>query len=177
MRKAAFLTILIAIATAALTGAYVANEASAQSYPPPIGSMTVAADTTVPNVGANVGLSATVLDADGNPIANEDVTFTIASQPGNDAVLASRTGKTDQNGVVRVTLYTGTTRGEIVITVVSEAKTSQITLQAGGALPPTGSVPVERDGGLAGWLVALIAGAALIAAGMGALAIRARRRA
>jgi hypothetical protein len=179
LRKVAPLAVLTALVVAVLSWANTVPEAAAQSYPPPIGSLTVAASTTAPAVGANVGLSATLLDGSGNPIANESVTFTITTQPGNDASLGSltKTTTTDANGLAKVTLYTGTTKGQIIVTVVSQSKTSQITLQAGGALPPTGEAPAERDGGSqAGWLIALIAGIALIAAGAGALAIRARRR-
>ena len=178
LRRAASLSVIalaMVLAAIALTSA-----ARAQTYPPPVGSLTVTSESTTAPTRASIELTATVRDNQGNPAANQDVTFTIVSQPGNDASLGSlsRTVTSDQNGVARVALFTGSVPGRIIVDVVTGDKTSQLTVQVQtGALPATGSPPPERQdgGGLAPWLVAfIVAGALALLGGLSALA---RRRA
>jgi len=169
------ISLLVALAGAALT-----SEARAQVYPPPVGSLTLTSESTSAPTRASIGLTATLRDDQGNPIADQDVTFTIVSQPGDDASLGSlsHTVKSDQNGLAQVTLFTGSTLGQIVIDVVAGEKTSQITVQVlEEALPATGGPPPQdQDGeGFSVWLIAIIAGGALTM--MGGLIILARHRA
>ncbi len=177
-RTASLLATALLMALAALA---LASAVQAQVYPPPVGSLTVTSESTTAPTRASIELTATVRDEQGNPIAEQDVTFTIVSQPGDDASLASlsRTVRSDQNGVARVTLFTGSTPGRIVIDIVAGDKTSQITVQVQeAALPVTGGPPPEgQDGsGLAPWLIALIAGAGAPLALLGGLIILTRRR-
>ncbi len=165
----AAMLLTIALATA------LGSQAWAQTYPPPVGSLTVASSDTTPSPGECVELTGTVLDNAGNPTANQNVTFTIVSQPGNDASLSSQTAATDPNGVARVSLCAGSTAGNVIVQVVAGDKTSQLTIQVLGAqLPPTGGSPPQDDEGLAYWLIALIVGGVATAGGV--LTIVARRR-
>ena len=54
-------------------------------YPPPAGSVVLAAEDATPGLGAEVAVTATVLDAGGLPAAGVACTFRIAQQPGSDA--------------------------------------------------------------------------------------------
>ena len=170
-------TLLAALFLILATGAALGSRAWAQTYPPPVGSVTVASASTTPLAGDSTELTATVRDNEGNPIADQDVTFSITSQPGNDASLGSlsKTVKTDQNGVAKVSLFAGSTPGNIVVEIVAGEKTSQLTIQVLGALlPVTGGPPPEDERDVAYWLIALIAAGAITMTG--ALAILARRR-
>lgn len=178
--KPSALTLLVSLlAVVALIGTGVAL---AQTYPPPVGSLTATSESTTPAATTNTVLSATVRDGQGNPIGEANVTFTIVDQPGDDASLGSlsETVKSNDNGVATVTLFTGSTPGQIVIEVTSGEKTAQLTLTVGvGGAPPaapkTGGPPPTDDGGTPAWLIAVFIGAGLLGGGA-ALTMLARRR-
>lgn len=180
-RPLALIMLVSLLLVAALIGTGVAL---AQNYPPPVGSLTAQSETTTPAAGDSIAVSATVRDQEGNPIEEADVTFTIISQPGNDASLGglSKTVLSDANGVATVTLFTGSTPGRIVLGITAGEKTSQLTLEVGGApaapaVPKTGGPPPEDDGGMPGWLIATFVGVGLLVAGsaLGALGYRRSR--
>ena len=158
----------------------------AQSYPPPVGSLSVTAASTTP--GSTTNVTATVLDNSGSPVEGAEVTFTITSQPGTDAQWANgtltTTATTDANGVATAVLSAGSTTGSIIIETLSGEKTSQVTVAVAAEaevpveVPPTGGAPAEgSEGGLPTWQIALlaIAGAALAAGFM--IVTRRNRRA
>ena len=158
-------------------GLVLAGEARAQTYPPPVGSLSIEA-------GSTTDVTATVLDESGNPVEGAEVVFRIVSQPGNDATWADgtleTTALTNASGVATAVLNAGSDAGSIIIETVSGAKTSQVTVadaEAAGGLPPTGTSPdSESDGGVATWQIVLLAvGAAALAGGLVIMARRNKR--
>ena len=161
----------------------VAQGASAQTYPPPAGSLSVDAANTTP--GSSTPVSATVLDNAGDPVVGAEVIFRIVSQPGTDAQWADGgteiTAITDANGVATVLLAAGSATGNIIIETISGEKTSQVTVavqEEAEGLPGTGGLPAESTGdGVPAWQIALMAvGAAALAGGF-AVMIRRNKRA
>ena len=167
-------------------GLILAQGATAQTYPPPVGSLSVEAASTTPGATSNV--TATVLDNAGNPVEGAEVIFTIASQPGSDAHWLDggleTTAITDANGVATAVLVAGSQAGNIIIETLSGEKTSQVTVavQEGAEVPvevpTTGGAPAESpDGGLEAWEIALLAiGAGALAGGF-SIMIRRNRKA
>ncbi|MEX0799623.1 MAG: hypothetical protein WD379_00230 [Dehalococcoidia bacterium] len=159
---AAVLALVVTLATAA-----------AQTYPPPVGSLTVEAAPVAPDGTTDV--TATVLDNDGGAVGDADVLFTIVSQPGDDAYWLNgeleTTETTDETGVATAVLVAGSEPGSIIIETASGEMTSQVTVAVEGEagapveVPSTGGLPTDGDDGLALWqMIALgIGGAALIA--------------
>ncbi len=110
------------------------------------------------------------------------MTFTIISQPGNDAEWADggleTTATTDANGVATVVLKAGSDPGNIIIETVSGEKTSQVTVAVESGLPTTGGAPpLEGSGsGVPAWQIAFLAvGAAALAGGF-AIVVRRNKR-
>ncbi|MBI1884978.1 MAG: Ig-like domain-containing protein [Chloroflexi bacterium] len=172
----ALLTLLVA--TLALAAAPVASE----TYPPPVGSLSLTSSATTAATGSLVTLSVTVLDNDGNPVEGAEVTFRIVSQPGDDASVGSLkiTKTTDEDGIATADLNTGTTPGSIIVETISGEKTSRLTIEVGEGeegVPSTGSEPAAGGGGPAVWLIALLAAGGAALTGGGALLVMARRRA
>jgi len=167
-------------------GLVLAQEASAQSYPPPVGSLSVEAASTTP--GATTDVTATVLDNAGNPVEGAEVIFRIVSQPGTDAHWVDggleTTAITDANGLATAVLAAGSELGNIIIETLSGEKTSQVTVavqeeaEAPIEVPVTGGTPAEGSGdGLAAWQIALLAiGAGTLASGF-AIMIRRNKKA
>lgn len=163
-------------------GLILAGEVRAQTYPPPVGSLSVTAASTT--TGSTTDVTATVLDNAGAPVNGATVTFRITSQPGSDARWANgsleTTATTDAKGVATAVLSAGSQPGNIIIETVSGAKTSQVTVaveEAAGGLPPTGASPdSESDGGVATWQIVFLAvGAAVLAGGVVIIARRNKR--
>ncbi len=165
--------VVLATIGAAIVLATSWTAASAQ-YPAPVGSVTTSVSDTTPTIGSTVDVQVKVLDTVGNPVANEVVDLSIISQPGTDASLTSATAVTDENGIVTVTLSTGSVPGTIVVGATARGVQSQATVEAQAAAaasptpaaspgvpPPTGVGGTEGDGSVAPWvLAALTAGAA-----------------
>jgi len=163
-------------------GLILASEVRAQTYPPPVGSLSVTAASTT--TGATTDVTATVLDESGNPVEGAEVVFRIVSQPGDDATWADgtleTTALTNASGVATAVLNAGSDTGSIIIETVSGAKTSQVTVaveEEAGGLPPTGASPGSgSDGGVAAWQIAfLVIGAAVLAGGLVIMARRNKR--
>jgi len=163
-------------------GLIAASEVQAQSYPPPVGSLSVEAASTT--TGGTSDVTATVLDESGNPVEGAEVVFRIVSQPGDDATWADggveTTALTDTSGIAIAILNAGSKPGSIIIETISGAKTSQVTVAveeaAPGGLPPTGAPPSSGDDGVAAWQIAfLAAGAAALTGGLMIIARRNRR--
>ena len=127
-------------------------------YPPPVGSVAAGVSNGSPGTGATVTATCTVLDSQGQPLADEPCIFTIVSQPGSDASLGapSVTAMTNAQGVATATLSVGTKVGAVVVGVSAKGIQSQVTVNAQspaatvpagaqpGAAPPTGAG--EPDG-------------------------------
>ena len=182
MRKlAAGLVAMLALGILA-GGLILTGEARAQSYPPPVGSLSVEAASTT--TGGTSDITATVLDESGNPVEGAEVVFRIVSQPGDDATWADgsveTTALTDASGIATAVLNAGSDTGSIIIETVSGAKTSQVTVEvaeAASGLPPTGASPdSESDNGVAAWQIVFLAvGAAALAGGLVIIARRNKR--
>jgi len=168
-----------------VAGAILAGQAHAQTYPPPVGSLSVEASSATTTTGGTSDITATVLDESGNPVEGAEVTFRIVSQPGDDASFADggleTTGLTDASGIATVVLNAGSEPGSIIIETVSGAKTSQVTVtveEAAGGLPPTGASPRSGgDSGVATWQIALMAVGAVALAGGAVIIARRNKRA
>ena len=167
-------------------GLFLAQGARAQTYPPPVGSLSVEAASTTPGGTSNV--TATVLDSAGNPVAGATVIFRLVSQPGSDAHWADggleTTAITDANGVATAVLVAGATPGTIVVETISGEKTSQVTVavleeaELPIEVPVTGGTPVGgTDDGLAAWQIVLLAIGAGVLAGGFAIMIRRNKKA
>jgi len=125
-------------------------------YANPTGSATITAGAVTAPVNGQVPLTCTLRDASGAPIANAECTFTIESQPGNDAAVGSTTITkiTDANGVATTTLRTGSTPGQIVVSATSGNFRSVTVVTVTGATaggPPAAPIvspPSTGDGGL-----------------------------
>ncbi len=149
-------------------------------YPPPVGSVTTTSSNTSPTTGTSVTVTCTVLDTQGNAVANEPCTFTIVSQPGTDATLeggTTVTKTTNAQGKATAALSAGSAPGQIVVSTNARSITSQVTVSAqaatptpaatlapgavpGGA-PPTGGGPPGGGGQPLGlWIVVALAGTA-----------------
>jgi|SRR3990172_5755454 len=165
-------------------GLVLAGETRAQTYPPPVGSLSVEASSATTSTGGTSNITATVLDESGNPVEGAEVTFRIVSQPGDDAAWSDggleTTGLTDASGIATAVLRAGSAPGSIIIETISGAKTSQVTVTVEAAtsgLPPTGSSPrSESNSGVPAWQIALMAaGAAALAGGVVIIARRNKR--
>ena len=162
-------------------GLILAGEVRAQTYPPPVGSLSVEAASTT--AGSTTDVTATVLDESGDPIEGAEVVFRIVSQPGDDATWADgsqeTTALTNASGIATAVLNAGSDTGNIIIETVSGEKTSQVTVAVESALPGTGGAPPldsGGDGGVATWQIVFMAiGAALLASGLVIMARRNKR--
>ena len=165
-----------------LTLAVLNGTAGAQTYPPPVGSLTTQSSSTVPSAGTTTTLTATVLNSSGAPVPGSSVVFQISSQPGTDARfsngLTEITATTDATGTATAVLSVGRTPGGIIVKTISGDKTSQLTLQVQSAVgvPATGGQPPsEGNGGITAWQAAIIAAGIVILLSGGVIAARRRR--
>jgi len=158
--------------------------ARAQTYPPPVGSLSTQSSSTTPSAGTTTTLTALVLDSSGKPVVGSSVVFLIDSQPGSDAKFSNGLGQitasTDATGTATAVLSVGRSPGTIVVKTISGDKTSQLTLQVQSAVgvPPTGGRPDSEGGGfgLAAWQVALLAAGIAVFLSGSVIAVRKWRR-
>jgi len=151
-------------------------------YPPPVGSVALAAEDATPALGTEVDVTATVLDDSGVPAEGVDCTFRIAQAPGSTASVDPGPATTDADGSVSTTLNTGNTAGTIVVEAECGELSALVSLvaSAGAEAPPPASLPETGigaqpdDGGATVWAFwGLIA--AGVGIGLGGLAIATRR--
>lgn len=178
------LIVLAALAVAlAATLAWGSRGLHAQPYPPPVGSLTVSAAPTPALIGSSVTVSAVVRDVAGNPSPNQQVVFIITDQPGTDASLEgalSVTKTSDDEGIARAQLFTGSTPGVIIVEITSGAMTSQASVtveteEAPEVVPPTGGAR-PGDAGPPASLIALAAAGGVLALAGALIAVRRRVR-
>ena len=133
-----------------LSAALVPGPASHAQYAPPVGSLEASTSSTNPETGSDATLACELKDPSGAPIAGEDCTFAIVSEPGTDAALGSKsvTRVTDANGRATTPLYVGTTPGVILISVTAGALSSSIlvTVSGDGPLPPAAPITAPSTG-------------------------------
>jgi hypothetical protein len=143
------LSIVGALAFLTLGLAVMASATSAQ-YPPPVGGVEAGASQTTAAPGESVLLTCTVLGPNGAPVANEPCTFTIVSQPGNDAAVGSTTVTklTDAQGIATTNLYVGSTPGVVVVDITASGMSSSVLVVVDGAAPAPPQGPI--DGGTGG---------------------------
>jgi hypothetical protein len=169
-------------------GQVLAQGARAQTYPPPVGSLSAGAASTI-TPGATTNVTGTVLDSAGNPVAGATVIFRIVSQPDSDAHWLDggleTTAITEADGVATAVLMASTTPGNIIIETLSGGKTSQVTVvvqeeaEVPIDVPETGGTPTEgsAEHGLAAWQIALLAIGAGVLSGGFAIMIRRNKKA
>lgn len=141
--------------------AVMASVTNAQ-YPPPVGSASLSASAPVVAVGGSTTLSTQILDQSGAPIVGVQVVFTIASEPGTDAALGSKTvtKTTDARGIAVANLMVGSSSGVVVVTATAGLSSTSTLVQVSGAgvsapvhgapLPPA-SIILPPNTGDAGW--------------------------
>ncbi len=140
LASAMLLGLLISLAVQGAT-------AGAQTYPPPVGSLSAEVGPSAATVGSTATVTATVRDEAGDPVVGAEVVFQIASQPGADAAFANglseTTATTDASGVATAVLTVGSTTGNVIVDVTSGDIASQVTVQVQppAGLPPTGGSP------------------------------------
>jgi hypothetical protein len=125
-------------------------------YPPPVGNLSASVSTTTTAAGGDVLLTCTARDISGAPIAGQECTFTIESEPGTDAAVGSKvvTKVTNEAGVATTNLYTGTAPGVIVVRMTSGELSSVVLVNVSMAQPAPAMEtmilpPRTGDGGLA----------------------------
>jgi hypothetical protein len=151
MRRILALAALFAL-TAAAFGVY--PQTSNAQYPPPVGSITALTSSTSGGTGENVMLTCRLVDDAGQPLVGEDCTFTIESEPGDDAAVGSKviSKTTNAQGISTTNLYTGTTPGIIVVSMTAGEISSSVVVEVLGTSSPAGgaiSPPSTGDAGLA----------------------------
>lgn len=153
--------------------------------------VTIAASEGSVALGGFVTISVTVVDGNGDPLADTECSFSIVSQPGDDAVVGQAPVFTDGAGNVSTTLNVGSTAGEIEIEANCGGTTVSVEIEAGddgdaddvvdvggdddaaappASLPDTGSGGyVDAIGSMRGALIALLAGLGVAFVGAGLL--------
>ena len=165
-----------AVIAAALVFAAYGGVASAQ-YPPPEGNCVLSLSSTTVPPGGSAGVTVTVRDVNGNPLANTNVTLSITKQPGAGASVTPASATTDANGMVTATVNAGTTGGVIEVTASAPNVKCSGSLAAGSsavevvAAPNTGTGDASRRAGASPLAAALV----LLAAGGAAVALAAAR--
>jgi hypothetical protein len=161
----------IMTAFAATAAAWGSSVASAQ-YPPPEGSCSISTSATTTTSHGSVGVTVTVLDINGKPVAGVLPQVSISRQPGGDAAISNLAAPTDANGSVHTNLGAGGTPGVVGLSahtdVVSCAASVVVeggVLAAEVSLPDTGSGSTSHGDSLAAFaaFVLAIAGVAAIA--------------
>ncbi|HLF71100.1 MAG TPA: hypothetical protein VI759_02975 [Dehalococcoidia bacterium] len=136
-----------------VSGIAVSGSVVAQ-YAPPVGSVTLVTTNSSPGAGSAVVITTQVLDVNGVPIAGEQCSFAIASEPGTDASFAtSPMTVTDAQGIASTTLNVGSTSGLVIVKASCLGMESQVLVQVSRPRPP--AAPLDRlqapntgDGGL-----------------------------
>ena len=189
--KIKFAVGVLAVATMLMAGVF--SSTALADYPPPNGSVEFEVSDTTVDIGEAVTLTLTVLDADGNPVANAACSISITDQPGSGASVAQDSAETDAEGAITGTLDVGGSVGNVVVTAVCPAGPDASTvLSASGtvvvagtgesapppaSLPSTGLSPAEGDRGIGfaqfAITVAAISGALLV---FGIVSLAARRQ-
>ena len=170
MRSRQYLPLLGVLAAVGFASSLLLGQQASAQYPPTIGSLTASANPSPASTTSTADITCTVRDTSGQPTAGEPCTFTITSQPGDDAAIGSLsvTKATNSQGIAVATLRTGSTPGTIVVSVEARGISSQVsvTVQGEGApasLPATGAAPAD-DSGSSGFLLWLAVGLGLAAA-------------
>jgi hypothetical protein len=173
-----FAGIMTAFAATAVT--WRVTGASAQ-YPPPEGSCSIATSATTTVAHGNVGVTVTVLDVNGQPVAGVLPQVAISRQPGGDAAISGLESLTDSTGTVSVTLGAGGTPGVIGVSAHTDVVSCAASVVVEGAvlgaevsLPDTGTGSAAHGDSLAAF-AAFVLGAAGVAA-VAAAASRRRSR-
>ena len=127
-----------------------ASAASAQTYPPDVGSLSASVDDTTPAPGSEVELTGRALDSVGEPLQGAEITFTLTSNPGDASFgngQSSIVATTDENGIANVILNTGSQPGTIVVAVEANGLVTQVTMTTGepANLPASGGPPPSGD--------------------------------
>ena len=141
----------------------------------PQGELTLDAEAETVVAGGDTDVTATVVDENGDPVAGEECTFEIKSQPGDDASVDAGPITTDAEGKATTTLNAGDTPGtvEVEATCGALSQVLGVTVTA-AALPQSGAG--DSDGGIVSpWLILALGALAGLGAA-GALTLSARRR-
>jgi hypothetical protein len=134
------------------------------------GGIDVSASDDSPAPGDQVTVTATAMDADGNPVEGAECTFRIHTQPGDDASVDEGPVTTDANGQATTTLNVGSTVGTVEVLATCGIFNEVLAVDVGVGLPVTGGATSSSD--TSNWLLVV---AGLAALGLGALALRMRR--
>lgn len=135
--------VLAAIAVLALAGQ------AAAEYPPADGAVVVASANSTPATNESVVLTATVVDAEGGPVAGAECTWAVTDQPGADASAEEGPFTTDSEGNVSTTVDTGSTEGTVVVEATCGQLSAVASLVVGGeeAAEPPAALPDTGSGG------------------------------
>ena len=134
----------VAVGLALGLGVGLASQARAQ-YPPPIGSVVLASESTTPGLGEEIEVRVTVQDETGAALAGVDCTFHIAQQPGDDATVDAGPFTTDGEGEASTALNSGSTEGVIVVEATCGELSAQVSIVAGDEAAPPASLPDAGD--------------------------------
>jgi CSLREA domain-containing protein len=111
--------------------------------PPPDGEDNIEGDVSDPNPdpGETVDVTVTVTDDAGNPRSGVACTFSILSQPGDDASLGATEATTDENGQATVPLNVGSSEGTVEVQADCDGLTEVLAVNVGAEVlaPETGT--------------------------------------
>jgi hypothetical protein len=126
-----------------------------------------------PDPGETVDVTVTVTDDAGNPRPGVACTFSVISQPGEDASLGATEATTDENGQASVPLNVGSTEGTVEVQADCEGLTEVLAVNVGGEVLAPGTGTGAGNAGVSTVAVALIV---LLAATCAGSLVAARQR-
>ena len=136
------------------------------NVPPGKLTLTIPDESLAPN--DEVEVTATLVDDNGDPVVGVDCTFSIFSQPGDDATVDPGPVTTDADGKASTTLNVGSTPGIVEVQADCNGFSQLLDVTVSPSLPATGAA-LEADGGFSVGLWAMIG--ALVGATAAALSL------
>lgn len=118
-------------------------------YPPPIGNIAAQPTNPNPKVNQDAPLVVTVQSESGVAAASVACTASMASQPGNDARVSPASFTTDSAGTANLTVHTGSTAGQVKVSVNCGALSTLAVMEVQGALAQ-GDAPRPPNTGTGG---------------------------
>ena len=162
---AGFAAVALALVTAVTAFGYAGEVAAAVTVAGPGGTI---------KCGVNVLVTATIVDAQGNPIAGQPVEWTFASSPSADDAFASANAATDENGVARAYVILACVAGSRTVRATADGVSGGAVLGVTAAgLPGTSTLPAGAPGSADLSIIGTLL-AALALAAAGSLVLRQR---
>jgi Invasin, domain 3 len=150
----------LALAAVAILG----GAAVVSAYTPPGSVLSATSSCSTANPGASCNLTFQLKDANGNPVGNATVAFSVSGVAGS--TVKPTTATTDSNGNVAAVFTAGSGCGTATVTASSPPASTQVTINVPcgtATLPNTSTVPPSTPM----WLPGLVALALILVAACG----------